>query len=296
LQPVESSLEETQSTTPLDGDSVVLLTGGARGITALVANEFAQRHACTLVLVGRSPLPEALDDPELEAAADADALRRVLITRRAGSRPAEIEQEVRELLAAREVFANLQALRALGSTVEYRSCDVRDEAAFGTLIDSVYADHGRIDGVVHGAGIIEDKLLSQKTDESFDRVFDTKVRGALILAEKIRDDVNFIAFFSSIAAAFGNRGQTDYAAANDLLDKLAHALDRRLAGRVVSFNWGPWDGSGMVSEDLRLEYQRRGLGLIAPAEGVAAFFNELSQPTGPAQVIVMSAAAEGLPL
>ena len=64
----------------------------------------------------------------------------------------------------------------------------------------------------------------------------------------------------------------------------------------MSFNWGPWDGSGMVSEDLRAEYERRGLGLIDPAEGVAAFFAELDQPEGPAQVILMSAAKEGLPL
>ncbi|MCH2105101.1 MAG: SDR family NAD(P)-dependent oxidoreductase [Planctomycetes bacterium] len=296
LQPVERALDLEDASSLLDHDSVVLMTGGARGITALIANELAKRHGCTLVLVGRSPLPELDDDPELEAAADAGALRRVLATRRAGSRPAEIEREVRELLAAREIASNLDALRAAGCAVEYRSCDVRDEASFGALIDSVYQDHGRIDGVVHGAGVIEDKLLGQKTDESFDRVFDTKVRGALILAEKIRDDVRFVAFFSSIASAFGNRGQTDYAAANDLLDKLAHALDRRLSGRVVSFNWGPWDGSGMVSEELRREYQRRGLGLIDPAEGVDAFFNELSRDRGPAQVIVMSARAEGLPL
>ncbi len=293
LHPVERSLDPEDVSSLLDSDSVVLMTGGARGITALIANELAKRHSCTLVLVGRSPLPEVQDDPELEAATDANALRRVLATRRAGSRPAEIEREVRELLAAREISSNLSALRAAGSAVEYRPCDVRDEDAFGALVDSVYADHGRIDGVVHGAGIIEDKLLSQKTNESFDRVFDTKVRGALILAEKIREDVRFVAFFSSIAGAFGNRGQTDYAAANDLLDKLAHALDRRLPGRVVSFNWGPWDGSGMVSEDLRREYQRRGLGLINPVEGVDAFFKELSQSTGPAQVIVMNAAAEG---
>ncbi|MDE0890779.1 MAG: SDR family NAD(P)-dependent oxidoreductase [Planctomycetota bacterium] len=296
LRPVEAQLKPLVGAALLDTSSVVLLTGGARGITALVAKEIAARYSCGLVLVGRSALPELSEDAELNEALDANALRRILATRMTGSRPAEIEREVKRLLANREVSSTLDALRAAGSTVDYRCCDVRDESAFGALIDSVYKDHGRIDGVVHGAGVIEDKLLAQKSDESFDRVFDTKVRGALVLAEKLRDDVGFVAFFSSISAAFGNRGQTDYAAANDLLDKLAHALDRRLKGRVVSFNWGPWDGSGMVSDDLRREYQRRGLGLIDPKEGVAAFLDELSQPEGPAQVIVMSATAMGLPL
>ena len=296
LRPVEAQLKTLAGAALLDTSSVVLLTGGARGITALVAKEIAARYSCGLVLVGRSALPDLSEDAELNDAFDANALRRILATRMTGSRPAEIEREVKRLLANREVSSTLDALRAAGSTVDYRCCDVRDESAFGALIDSVYEDHGRIDGVVHGAGVIEDKLLAQKSDESFDRVFDTKVRGALVLAEKLRDDVGFVAFFSSISAAFGNRGQTDYAAANDLLDKLAHALDRRLKGRVVSFNWGPWDGSGMVSDDLRREYQRRGLGLIDPKEGVAAFLDELSQPEGPAQVIVMSATAMGLPL
>ena len=296
LRPVEERLEEKESSQLLESSSVVLLTGGARGITALVAKELAARYACSLVLVGRSALPESSEDAELASARDANALRRVLATRMTGSRPAEIEREVKLLLANREVAETLETLRAAGSAVDYRCCDVRDESAFGALVDAVYEEHGRIDGVVHGAGVIEDKLLAQKSDESFDRVFDTKVRGALVLAEKLREDVGFVAFFSSISAAFGNRGQTDYAAANDLLDKLAHALDRRLKGRVVSFNWGPWDGSGMVSDDLRREYQRRGLGLIDPTEGVAAFLDELSEPEGPAQVIVMSATASGAAL
>lgn len=296
LRPVEAQLRAHDGSPLLERSSVVLLTGGARGITALVAKELAARYSCGLVLVGRSALPELTEDAELASALDANSLRRIYATRMAGSRPAEIEREVKRLLANREVSNTLEALRAAGSKVDYRCCDVRDESSFGALIESVYEDHGRIDGVVHGAGVIEDKLLAQKSDESFDRVFDTKVRGALVLEERLRDDVRFVAFFSSISSAFGNRGQTDYAAANDLLDKLAHALDRRLAGRVVSFNWGPWDGSGMVSDDLRREYERRGLGLIDPKEGVAAFLDELGDPEGPAQVIVMSATATGLPL
>ncbi|HKA91086.1 MAG TPA: SDR family NAD(P)-dependent oxidoreductase, partial [Haliangiales bacterium] len=165
--------------------------------------------------------------------------------------------------------------------------------AFGALIDDLYARHGRIDGVLHGAGVIEDKLLRDKTRDSFDRVFDTKVAGALVLAEKLRRDVKFVVFFSSVSGAFGNRGQADYAAANDALDKLALHLDRTLPGRVLSINWGPWGGTGMISPELEREYSRRGIGLIRPEEGVSRLLDELRRP-GLAQVILMRAAPEAM--
>jgi NAD(P)-dependent dehydrogenase (short-subunit alcohol dehydrogenase family) len=168
--------------------------------------------------------------------------------------------------------------------------DVRSTRAFGKLIDGIYERHGRLDGVIHGAGVIEDKLLEHKTRESFDRVFDTKVKGALTLIRKLREGVSFVVFFSSVSSAFGNRGQTDYAAANDLLDKLAHHLNHKLAGRVLSVNWGPWDSRGMVSPELRREYARLGIGLIPLASGPDRLLAELGQAgTAPAQVILMSA-------
>ncbi len=86
--------------------------------------------------------------------------------------------------------------------------------------------------------------------------------------------LKFTAFFSSIAGRFGNAGQSDYAAANEVLNKLAHWLDRRWPGRVVSMIWGPWSGVGMVSE-LEGHLGRRGLGMISPEQGSSLFCNEL---------------------
>jgi NAD(P)-dependent dehydrogenase (short-subunit alcohol dehydrogenase family) len=106
-------------------------------------------------------------------------------------------------------------------------------------------------------------------------VFTTKVRPATILADKLRDDVRFVVFFSSVAGAFGNAGQTDYAAANDALDKIALRLATRLDGRVVSVAWGPWGGAGMVSPELARQYASRGVGLIPPEHGAAALVDEL---------------------
>ncbi len=88
------------------------------------------------------------------------------------------------------------------------------------------------------------------------------------------DSLKFTALFSSVAGRFGNQGQSDYAAANEALNKLAVWLDGRWPGRVLSVIWGPWSGVGMVS-DLEGHLGRRGLGMITPEAGCSAFLNEL---------------------
>jgi len=270
----------------LGAGTVVLVTGGARGITARVAVEMARRYGCHLELVGRSPLPRETETEDLEAAADAPSIRRALV-QRGWKDPASIEGECARILAAREIRTTLADIEATGASARYHSVDVRDSVAFGALIDEVYATRGRIDGVVHGAGVIEDKLLHDKSQRSFARVFDTKVAAALTLAAKLRREARFVVFFGSISGVLGNRGQADYAAANEALDKLAWSLNRCLAGRVVSVDWGPWRGVGMVAKELEREYEKRGIGLIHPDAGVACLFDELERGSAAdAQVVL----------
>src|SRR5258708_18374875 len=152
--------------------------------------------------------------------------------------------------------------------------------AVGRVIQDIDERWERIDGVIHGAGVLEDKVLADKTPESFTRVFRTKVEGAraLVAALEGRRKLGFLVLFGSVSGVFGNPGQVDYAAANDALDTLARTWNGRLAGRVVSVDWGPWAsaGGGMVSPELEREYTRRGISMIAPEDGVAALFGELA--------------------
>ncbi len=145
--------------------------------------------------------------------------------------------------------------------------------------------HGRIDAVIHGAGVLEDKLIRRQDRRVFERVYATKLAGAATLVDKLRPDVKIVVLFSSISGAFGNRGQADYAAAGDALDKLAWQLQQKSSGRVVSIDWGPWAGTGMAV-DLAREYARRGIGLIEPEDGVEALLAELRGGRGDAQVIL----------
>ncbi|MFM8275171.1 MAG: SDR family NAD(P)-dependent oxidoreductase, partial [Gemmata sp.] len=261
----------------LDANSTVLITGGARGITAKVALELASRHKCKLVLVGSSPVPVAEHPDTAPLAAPADlkaALTKLLQSEGRPSAPAAVEGAYKRLLKDREIRQNLELIRNAGGTVEYRCADVRDAQALGALIDELNA-HGGIAGVIHGAGVIEDKLLRDKTPESFDRVFGTKVDSALTLARKLDPArLKFFALYASITSRYGNRGQSDYAAANEVLSKLAAQLDEKWPGRVVAMAWGPWAEVGMVA-DLAKHLVARGLKLIEPPVGARFAVDEV---------------------
>ncbi|MFI0710248.1 SDR family NAD(P)-dependent oxidoreductase [Streptomyces inhibens] len=277
----------------LGAGSVVLLTGGARGITARTALALARAHGCHLELLGRTPLDDAPEAPALAHAHDRIALRAALIAQGL-RRPAEIEAAATEILARREITATLTALEPLAASVRYHAADVTDEAAVRAVARDIRARHGRLDGIVHGAGTVADKLLRDKDPATFARVFATKVDGARHLLSVADDDTGFLVLFGSVAGVFGNRGQADYAAANDALDTLARAWSARTAGRVIAVDWGPWaaDGGGMVTPELERAYERRGIPLLDPDAAAAALLAELAHGTSPQVVLAAEASGE----
>ena len=264
----------------IDRESVILLTGGARGITAEIANELAERFKPVLILAGSTPPPDGEEPPWSTGVTDPKTLKRNLIATLQGDDVAfslqEIERRVMRLLKEREIRSNLDRIRSAGAQVEYIAVDVRDESAFGDAIDRLYRQYGRLDGVIHGAGIIEDKLVKDKTLDSFERVVSTKLLSAYVLSKKLKPELlSFLVFFASVAGRFGNRGQSDYAAANECLNKLALQLNARWPARVVSLNWGPWDKKGMASLEVKQHFEALGVALIDPEPGRKALIDEL---------------------
>ncbi|WP_327134937.1 SDR family NAD(P)-dependent oxidoreductase [Streptomyces sp. NBC_01343] len=277
---------------PLGPGSVVLLSGGARGITARTALALARVTGCHIELMGRTPEPSGQED-EFPHAGDRVALRAALI--RSGLRtPAEIEAAASRILAEREVRATLAALAAAASSVRYHRADVGDADAVRAVVADVRARHGRLDGIVHGAGTLRDGLLRDKEPDVFSEVFTTKVAGARNLAAAAAEHgavpaPAFLALFGSVAGVYGNRGQSDYAAANDALDGLALTWADTFPGRVLSVDWGPWaaEAGGMVTPELERAYARRGIPLISPEAGTNAFLAELAHG-GDVQVVLMA--------
>jgi NAD(P)-dependent dehydrogenase (short-subunit alcohol dehydrogenase family) len=296
--PLDDRIEEA----PLDAESVLLVTGGARGITAEVSLSLARRHRPTLVLVGRTAAGVDEEEADTAGVTELPDLRAAFIERRRRERaevtPALVEDDCRRLLRAREVRGNLARLRATGARVEYVICDVRDADAFGAVIDGIYERYGRIDGAIHGAGVIEDRLVRDKTLDSLERVMATKAGAARTLAERLRPEgLRFLVLFSSVSGRFGNRGQADYAAASEVLNKLAQELDRRWPARVVSIGWGPWRTTGMVSPEVERQFASRGIASIPVELGCRALEDELRRGRkGEAEVVVTVSTSEPPPL
>ncbi len=276
-------------------NAVVLATGGARGITAEVLRELA-RPGNTLVLTARSALPEA-EAADTAACASAEALRQHFIAQvRAGAsqlKPGEIQRQVQQLMALREMRANLADFRAAGAAVEYHAIDVTDEAAMRSLVEGLYARLGRIDGVVHGAGVIEDKRLADKAGDSWSRVVDTKVIGLLLLVKHLQParGLKFLSMFSSVAGRYGNSGQSDYATANELMNRIGEHLRGRW-GPAVNVNalcWGPWGatkfGAGMVTAETEAKFQSKGVTLVSAEVGRRLFREEIARGAGPVEVV-----------
>ena len=273
---------------PLAKGDVVLITGGARGVTAEAAAALASSCGVSLAILGRSPLPAA-EEAWLKGCASEADIKKTLISRNPGMAPKAAGEQCRNILAAREIRSQLNRFEALGSRAVYYSADIRDAKAVAATLNRIRKELGPVRGLVHGAGVLADKLILEKTDEQFDSVLSTKVSGLRnILGGLDLSELKAAAFYSSSTARFGRTGQCDYAMANEVLNKTARLLARRLPGcRVASFNWGPWDG-GMVNDGLRLLFAKEGVGLINLEEGGRFLVNELSSENGPIEVVVVA--------
>ncbi|MFF2183860.1 SDR family NAD(P)-dependent oxidoreductase [Streptomyces sp. NPDC058155] len=279
------------STRRITSESVIVATGGARGVTAAALLDLARTHRPRIALLGRTaPAPEPAG---LASAADEPALTRLLAERSTvgaeDSSPARIAARAREILAAREVRATLAALEAAGSPVRYVQVDVRDGDAVAAALRDVREVWGPVTGIVHGAGVLADKWIADKTDAQVEQVMSTKVDGLrALLAATADDPLDVICLFSSVAAVFGNAGQGDYAMANEVLGQVASAEQARRPGALVRcVAWGPWHG-GMVTPALAGHFGRSGVPLIPLEQGAAAFTAELDGTAGEARVVLVA--------
>ena len=295
----ELELEEKEApeggSLPLGTGDAVLVVGGARGVTAQASLALARACRPTVVLMGRSPLPAAEEDWLKTCRTEAE-LKKAILARSPGKSPKEAGELCRSVLAGREIRSYMTAVEAAGSRTAYVQADVRDCAAVSEALARIRQSHGPVRGLVFGAGVLADKLIADKTPEQFDSVFLTKVAGLRHLLQALDlSELRVLALFSSSTARFGRSGQSDYAIANEVLNKAARLLSRRLAGcRTAAFDWGPWDG-GMVNESLKKLFASEGVGVIGLEEGGRFLVGELSGESRAVEVVAVSrpATAQG---
>lgn len=273
-----------------------VLIGGARGITGLIAKRLATRSR-HIVLAGRTDdLYSDIDEGLIEFS-DINALRGAILERGLADDPPAATRMAKGILAQKEVRRTVEDIEALGCGVSYHPLDVTDGVQVVELLASVERLHGAIYGIVHAAGVIEDRLIADKDTHSFERVWSAKVDGAKHLisaSEKLKHIPDVLVMFGSIAGMAGNRGQCDYAAANCALDALGKACNPRAAARVITMHWGPWaplgDGhGGMVSPELARQFATQGIAMIRPELGADAFLAEIDAYTENRYSVVYSA-------
>ncbi|MHB8523231.1 MAG: SDR family NAD(P)-dependent oxidoreductase, partial [Limisphaerales bacterium] len=184
---------------------------------------------------------------------------------------------------APERRARLTALEALGAEVLYVRADVASLDEVSAAVRTSKERFGRIDGVIHAAGVLQDGFLLHKEPEQFRAVLSPKVAGVIALDEATRDEpIEFFVLFSSLAAVLGNVGQSDYGYANGFLDEFARWREERRArgertGRTLSLNWPLWRDGGMrQTEELdRARLAGIGISLLTVETGLKIFESAL---------------------
>jgi len=275
-------------------DSVVLVSGGARGITASCVIKLAEKARCKFILLGRSSAQIPPVDFSVDGCDDIELKRRIaadFIAKGEKPAPVQIQKVFSAIRSSQEIGSTLNAIEHAGGKAEYLRLDVADPGLIEKLSGPV-SRFGPVSGIIHGAGALVDRLIEKKTENDFETVYTPKVSGLDNMLRCVDvERLDFLVLFSSIVGFFGNIGQSDYAIANEILNKSAYQLNHRLPNcHVISINWGPWD-SGMVTPELKKMFESRHVDVIPTDVGARMLVDVLmaggnSNNNGNIQVVV----------
>ena len=279
----EKSAADEQPGLRLDQDSVFLITGAAGSIVSAITADLAAASGGKFYLLDLVPEPKA-DDPDLKRfVSDKDGLKRELFTRiqARGERatPALVEKELAALERALAAQSAIDAVKAAGGTACYFSVNLTDADAVTKVINQVRQGSGRIDVLLHAAGIERSHFLPDKDPREFDLIFDVKCDGFFNLLHAIGDmPLGATVAFSSIAGRFGNAGQADYSSANDLLCKITSSFrSTRPATRGIAIDWTAWGGIGMATRgSIPKMMELAGIDMLTPDAGIPLIRRELT--------------------
>ena len=277
----------------LDSNAVFLITGAAGSIVSAITADLATASGGTFYLLDLVPEPDP-ENPDLKRfVTDKDGLKRDLFARiqSRGERatPALVEKELAALERAQAAHNAIAAVRAAGGTAHYFSVNLTDSDAVGKIIEQVRERSGRIDVLLHAAGVERSHFLPDKDPREFDLVFDVKSDGWFNLLHAIGDmPLGATVAFSSIAGRFGNAGQSDYSAANDLLCKItSNFRTARPATRGIVIDWTAWAGIGMATRgSIPKMMELAGIDMLPPEAGIPLIRRELTTGGTSGEIVV----------
>ena len=260
-------------------NQVFLVSGGAKGITAQCVIKIAQEYQCKFILLGRSSAePEPVWSENCKN--EAELKQRILENFQAqGEKPTPImvQKKYQVISSQREIQNTLKAIEKAGGKAEYLSVDITDTVLLESKLADVIERFGVITGIIHGAGNLADKRIEKKSIQDFENVYAAKVKGLENLLRCVpASQLQYLVLFSSVVGFYGNVGQSDYAIANEILNKSAHLIKHNYPNcHVMAINWGPWE-SGMVSPELKKAFAERGIEVIPVETGIQILIDELN--------------------
>ena len=290
---VEKPAADGQPGMVLDQDTVFVVTGAAGGITSAIVTDLAVASHGVFYLLDLVQAPPR-DDPHVRLyRQDQEALKQRLIeeARAAGERPTPVSINKRIMDIERQAAAlrAIEVVEAAGGAAYYRNVNLMDGDALAAIVDEVRTRHGRIDVLLHAGGLLIDRILSDKTPEQFDLVFDVKADGFFSLIKAAKGmPIGATVVFSSVAGRFGNNGQSDYSAANDLLCKVSSSMRSwRPDTRALAVDWTAWGNIGMASRgSVPQIMEALGIDMLQPEAGVPTIRRELTYGGARGEVLV----------
>ena len=277
----------------LGSDSVFLITGAAGSIVSAITADLATASGGTFHLLDLAAAPDT-DDPELQRyLTDPDSMKPHLAEQIAArgekATPVLIERELARFERLASALSAIEAVTAAGGTAHYHCVDLRDGEAVTAIVEQIREAHGRIDVLLHAAGLEISKGLAKKERAEFELVFGVKADGWFNLMSAAGDmPIGATVGFSSVAGRFGNAGQTDYAAANDLLCKIASSMRRtRPDTHAIALDWTAWGGIGMATRgSIPKIMEAAGVQMLPPQAGIAWIRRELTSGVPAGEVVV----------
>ncbi len=289
----EQAAEDGEEGMTLNADSVIAVTGAAGSIVSAITADLAAASGATFYLLDLAPEPDVNNADLARLGSDRDGLKRDIFERlhADGARvtPVMVEAELAAMERANAALMALQAVHEAGGTAHYHQVDLTDTAAVQQVIDTIRADKGHIDVLLHAAGFERSHVLPDKYAEEFDAVFDVKCDGWFNLLHAIGAmPLGATVVFSSIAGRFGNFGQTDYSAANDLLCKFtSHMRSARPETRGIAIDWTAWAGIGMAARGSIPEMMAQaGIDMLAPEAGIPIIRRELTVGSRRGEIVI----------
>ncbi|GAX60249.1 beta-ketoacyl synthase [Candidatus Scalindua japonica] len=187
----------------------------------------------------------------------------------------------------------LSELQQEGVDVTYIQADISKGSQIKAALKTIKEKYGKLNGIIHSAGIIRDAFMQKKTNDQIKAVFAPKVKGAIKLDRVTMDEeIDFMVFFSSVAGVLGNIGQSDYAGANAFLNEFAVyrqglVNEGKRCGKTLSIGWPLWRDGGMKVDKAIEEIMEKTVGMVPlqTVAGVSAFDNALKSGNG--HVMVM---------